>query len=154
MMATKKKTKKKTKEKVNQPSPENPHVQRLGRVEKRFRELAEAAGKEPGILLSELMEKGVTQTELSQALECTRQAVGVLARRYGLDFPGARLDLNEAARQVSTQRDFKTFVEHYWGLLTQEQMAEELGTSVSTLKRRIRKLGIKKRKRTLKDLKG
>jgi transcriptional regulator len=151
-MATKK-TKAK-KEKKNQPSPGNPHVQRLGRVEKRFRELADAAGKDPGELLKELLDKGVTQTDLSEALECTRQAVGVMARRYGLEFPGARLDLNEAARQVSTQRDFKTFVEHYWGLLTQEQMAEELGTSVSTLKRRIRKMGIKKRKRTLKDLRG
>jgi transcriptional regulator len=151
-MATKR-TKAK-KEKKNQPSPGNPHVQRLGRVEKRFRELADAAGKDPGELLKELLDKGVTQTDLSEALECTRQAVGVMARRYGLEFPGARLDLNEAARQVSTQRDFKTFVEHYWGLLTQEQMAEELGTSVSTLKRRIRKMGIKKRKRTLKDLRG
>jgi transcriptional regulator len=150
-MATKKTKAKKEK---NQPSPGNPHVQRLGRVEKRFRELADAAGKDPGELLKELLDKGVTQTDLSEALECTRQAVGVMARRYGLEFPGARLDLNEAARQVSTQRDFKTFVEHYWGLLTQEQMAEELGTSVSTLKRRIRKMGIKKRKRTLKDLRG
>lgn len=125
------------------PTPTNPHVYRLGKVERKFREFAENIEKDPGELLVQLLEEGVTQTQLAEQMGCTRQAVGVLAKRYGLEFPGAKLDLDDVARQVSGAKDFKDYVKKFWGELTQKQMAEQLGTSLSTIKRRIKALNKK-----------
>lgn len=124
------------------PTPTNPAVYRLGKVEKKFQEYAESAGYEPGPLLEKLLEEGVTQTQLAEVLKCTRQAVGVLASRYGLEFPGAKLDLDEEAHRVSGAKDFKDYVKKFWGELTQKQMSEQLGASLSTIKRRIKALNI------------
>ena len=129
-----------TKTKIKKPTPSNPAVHRLGKVERRLREFADELDMEPGELLVQLLEEEVTQTALAEKLECTRQAVGVLAKRYGLEFPGAELDLDETARQVSSASDFEDYVNRYWGQMTQAQMAEQLGASLSTIKRRIKKL--------------
>ena len=129
-----------TKTKTKKPTPDNPAVHRCGKVERRLREFAEELEMEPGELLVQLLDEEVTQTALAEKLECTRQAVGVLAKRYGLEFPGAELDLDEIARQVSDASDFEDYVNRYWGAMTQVQMAEQLGASLSTIKRRIKKL--------------
>jgi len=126
------------------PSPDHPRVLRQGRVERGLRELADAAGKTPGELLRELMEGGITQTALSEALGCTRQAVGVMARRYGLRFIGSRLDLTEVVQRSTDNESFEGFVKEHWGKKTQQEMAETLGISVSTVKRRIKRMGYKK----------
>lgn len=123
------------------PTPQNPVVHRLGKVERRFREFAEAAEMEPGALLEKLLEEGVTQTDLARSLECTRQAVGVLASRYGLEFPGAKLDLDEMVQRTTNAKDFAEYVGLFWGELTQQQMADQLDASLSTIKRRIKMLG-------------
>ena len=124
------------------PTPTNPHVYRLGKVERRFQEFAETAEMKPGQLLEKLLGEGVTQTQLASELSCTRQAVGVLASRYGLEFPGAKLDLDEAAKASSGAKNFKDYVKKFWGDLTQKQMADQLGASLSTIKRRIKDLKI------------
>ena len=127
------------------PTPSNPAVYRLGKVERRFRAHAEASAMTPGDLLLKLLEDGVTQTELSTLLACTRQAVGILASRYGLEFPGAKLDLDAAAESMSNCADFESYVKTFWvtGQLTQKDISEQLGASLSTIKRRIKSLGLK-----------
>jgi DNA-binding XRE family transcriptional regulator len=122
------------------PTPKNPAVYRLGKVERKFRSFAEEQDTEPGALLVKLLNEGVTQTQLAETIGCTRQAVGVLAGRYGLEFPGAKLDLDVEAKRVSGCRNFKSYVKKFWGELTQKQMAEQLGASLSTIKRRIKDL--------------
>lgn len=124
------------------PTPDNPNVFRIGKVERRFREMAEDVELTPGELLQALIDEGVTQTKLAEIIDCTRQAVGILGQRYGLDFPGARADLDESVRQHTTCEDFTEYVEMYGGSISQKSMAEMLGTSLSTLKRRIKVLGL------------
>ncbi len=122
------------------PTPTNPAVFRLGKVERKFRAFAEELNMEPGPLLEKLLGEGVTQTQLAEQIGCTRQAVGVLAGRYGLEFPGAKLDLDEESRRVSGATNFADYVKKFWGELTQKQMATQLGASLSTIKRRIKAL--------------
>ena len=135
------KTETKTTQEHFYPTPHNPRIFRMGKVERRFQSLAEKAGMPPGEFLRKLIQDGVTQTELSEKLLCTRQAVAVLAGRYGLEFPGARIDIDEAVQQTSTCLNLEQFLTVFWGQMTQEEMASHLGVSLSTLKRRIREMG-------------
>lgn len=119
------------------PTPDNPNIQRLGKVERKLRSLAKAVEKEPGEFLESIINDGTSQTEVAEALGCTRQAVAAMASRYGLEFPGVSLDLDD----LVTEKGFETFaayVDQNWGNMTQEEMAEDVGVSLSTLKRRIR----------------
>lgn len=117
-------------------TPDNPLIQRIGKVERKFRAMADAIDMSPGDMLIQLMEEGVTQVQLAEHLECTRQAVAILATRYGLEFPGAKVDIDDVARQVSGASDFQDYIDKFWGELTQTEMADQLGVSLSTLKRR------------------
>jgi len=130
---------------IEAPTPQNPAVYRLGKVERRFRAHAAEADVTPGDLLVSLLDQGVTQTELANLLGCTRQAVGILASRYGLGFPGAKLDLDTAAQEASNCQDFQHYVQEFWvsGALTQKEISKQLGASLSTIKRRIKALNIK-----------
>jgi len=132
-MTTNTKTKKKKKAKKRAFAP------RMGRVERKWRAAAHKLNRDPKELLAGMITEGVTQTQLADQLGCTRQAVAVMARRYGLEFPGARLDLDSAAEAHGSD-SFEAYVDAFWGSLTQEQMAEQLDVSLSTLKRRIKKI--------------
>jgi len=112
-------------------------VHRLGRVEGNFRAMADQISLTPKVLLEKLVLEGVTQKKLSELLVCTRQAVGVLAERYGVEFPGAKLDLDTQVREKTGCRTFATFYKKVGAERTQSQMADELGVSLSTVKRRI-----------------
>lgn len=113
---------------------------RRGRVERALRLKADDLGMTPKKLLQTLISEGVTQRQIAEELGCTRQAVSIMAERHGVGFPGARYDLDEAAKRVSEAKNFRQFVKMFWGEFTQKQMAEMLGTSSSTVKRRIREL--------------
>ena len=115
-------------------------VTRVGKVERIFRELADKVGMEPAALLEQLLEEGVTQVQLANRIGCTRQAVGVLAARHGLEFPGARVDLDDVVSQVSSAETFQDYVDTFWGDMTQAEMAEQLGISLSTMKRRCKEI--------------
>lgn len=123
------------------PTPSSPAVYRLGRVERRFRELADQLDMGPGALLLQLLREGVTQNQLAEKLRCTRQAVGVLGRRYGLSFPGARADLDAQAQKLGHE-SFEIYYKSVVSSLTQGQIADSLGVSLSTVKRRAKTLGI------------
>jgi len=114
-------------------------LQRLGKVERAWRARAHKLERDPKELLESMIVEGVTQTQIAEQLNCTRQAVAVMARRHGLSFPGARLDLDTAA-EAHGSTNFETYMDQFWGDLTQEQMAEQLQVSLSTLKRRIKKI--------------
>jgi transcriptional regulator with XRE-family HTH domain len=120
-------------------TPENPNVYRLGRVERTFRAMAEELGFQPGEFLQALLAENCTQAQLAQRIGCTRQAVGILASRYGLEFPGARMDFDHEATRFGAT-DFSHYVEIFGDKLTQREMAAEIGTSLSTIKRLIRKV--------------
>lgn len=116
-----------------------------GVIEKKFRRFAEAAGKTPKQYMSELIEAGVTQSTLAERLDCTRQAVGRIASKYDLFFPGCQLNVDELAEQVwgeSLEKHIKSNSGKSYN-----KMAEELGVSNSTLKRRVRDLGIRRREK-------
>lgn len=113
---------------------------RVGKVERIFRALAEKVGMLPVQLLEQLLEEGVTQVQLADQIGCTRQAVGVLAARHDRVFPGAKVDLDDLVRRVSDTHDFQTYVDTFWGEMTQAEMAEQLGISLSTMKRRCKEI--------------
>jgi DNA-binding XRE family transcriptional regulator len=95
---------------------------------------------EPAALLEQLLEEGVTQVQLANQIGCTRQAVGVLAARHGFEFPGAKVDLDDVVRQVSGHDSFQSYIDTFWGDMTQAEMAEQLGISLSTMKRRCKEI--------------
>jgi DNA-directed RNA polymerase specialized sigma24 family protein len=109
----------------------------MGKVERAWRARAYKLGRDPRELLESMIVEGVTQTQIAEQLNCTRQAVAVMASRHGLEFPGARLDV-DAAAEVHGCKSFEDYMDQFWGELTQEQMAEQLEVSLSTLKRRIK----------------
>lgn len=113
---------------------------RVGKVERVFRALAEKVGMLPGQLLEQLLEEGVTQVQLADQIGCTRQAVGVLAARHDRVFPGAKVDLDDLVRRVSAAKNFQAYVNLFWGEMTQAEMAEQLGISLSTMKRRCKEI--------------
>jgi len=123
------------------PTPTAPAVYRLGRVERRFRELADRLKLDPGALLQKLLAEGVTQNQIAEQLGCTRQAVGVLGRRYGLVFPGARANLNVESLRLGYP-SFKAYYTSAKEDQSQGQIADSLGVSLSTVKRRAKSLGI------------
>jgi len=114
-------------------------LQRMGKVERAWRARAHNLERDPRELLESMIVEGVTQTQIADELHCTRQAVAVMARRHGLSFPGARLDLDTAAEAHGSD-SFETYMDEFWGDLTQEQMSEQLKVSLSTLKRRIKRI--------------
>lgn len=109
---------------------------RTGKVERIFCALAEKLDLKPSGLLEQLLEEGVTQVQLAQQIGCTRQAVGVLAARLGYVFPGAKVDLDDVVQQVSTCQNFQEYIDTFWGDMTQAEMSDQLGISLSTMKRR------------------
>lgn len=115
-------------------------AKRVGKVERTFGALADKVNMEPAALLEQLLEEGVTQVQLAEQIGCTRQAVGVLAARHGLEFPGAKVDLDDVVSQVSTATNFQEYIDMFWGDMTQAEMAEQLGISLSTMKRRCKEI--------------
>lgn len=116
---------------------------RIGRVEKAFRLMAAGMDLEPQGLLAKLIEEGVTQSEIAEQLNCTRQAVGILADRYNCEFPGARIDENDVSKSAAGM-SFQRYIRIYGKTKSQAEMARELNISLSTLRRRLHKRGIEK----------
>lgn len=114
-----------------------------GVIESKFNRYAENAGKEPAQYLAELIEGGVTQSALAARLDCTRQAVGRIAKKFDLRFPGCEIDIDELAQQV-WGCTVKQYVKAHPSISYRE-MADALDVSISTFKRRVRQLGIKRR---------
>lgn len=113
---------------------------RVGKVERIFCALAEKVGMLPAQLLEQLLDEGVTQVQLAEQIGCTRQAVGVLAARHNRVFPGAKVDLDDLVRQVSDADGFQDYIDTYWGEMTQAEMSDQLGISLSTMKRRCKEI--------------
>lgn len=113
---------------------------RIGKVERIFCSLARKVEMSPAQLIEQLLDEGVTQSQLAAQIGCTRQAVGVLASRHGRVFPGARVNLDDIARQVSGSKDFQGYIDVFWGDMTQAEMADQLGISLSTMKRRCKEI--------------
>jgi hypothetical protein len=115
----------------------------MGVVEKKFLGFAKRKRQRPAAYMKSLVEAGATQSELAERLGCTRQAVGRLAKKYGVVFPGCEIDIDAVALDVWGE-PFSDYVrgspeERY------EDMAEDLGVSLSTFKRRVKTEGLGRR---------
>lgn len=114
-----------------------------GLVEAKFKEQAASKGKKPAKYMKELVASGVTQSQMAEALGCTRQAIGRIAKKYGVVFPGCEIDIDA----VALARWGESFDDHVQSNPDKRyiDMAEELGVSLSTFKRRIKRMGINRR---------
>lgn len=114
----------------------------MGIVERRFKKRAKKRNMGPKAFMKHLISKGHTQNAVAKWLGCTRQAVGRIAKKYGLVFPGCEIDIEAVACEVwgeTFSKHVKTSGDRY------EDMAEQLGVSISTFKRRVKRKGIKRR---------
>jgi hypothetical protein len=114
-----------------------------GLVETKFRDYAKKKRKDPAKYMAELVESGVTQSALADQLGCTRQAVGRIAKKYGVSFPGCEIDIDA----VALSKWGSSFDNHVNKNPDQRyvDMAAELGVSLSTFKRRVKQMGINRR---------
>ena len=115
----------------------------MGAVEDQFHRHAKKARKTPTQFMQALVEKGVTQSRLASRLNCTRQAIGRLARKYGVAFPGCRINIDAVATQVWGESFDKHMEDN--PDVSYEDMAEELQVSLSTFKRRVKQMGLARR---------
>ena len=115
----------------------------MGLVENRFKRFADAAGQDPAEYMADLVAGGATQKALAKRLECTRQAVGRIARKYEVEFPGCEIDIDAVAEEelgMSFQKYVKKHPDERY-----VDIAETLGISLSTVKRRVKELGLNRR---------
>ena len=115
----------------------------MGFVEDKFEKAARKAKKTPAKYMAGLRDTGVTQKALADKLGCTRQAIGRLADKLGVPFPGCAINIDAVARVV-WGIPFAAAITDY----PEERyvdMAEELGVSLSTFKRRVKELGLCRR---------
>lgn len=114
-----------------------------GLVETKFRAYAKKKRKDPAVYMKELVESGVTQSALADTLGCTRQAIGRIAKKYGVTFPGCEIDIDA----VALAKWGESFDDHVQGNPDHRyvDMAADLGISLSTFKRRVKDMGINRR---------
>ena len=115
----------------------------MGAVEDQFLRHAKRARKTPQQLMQTLVDRGVTQNALATKLNCTRQAIGRLASKYGVEFPGCSIDIEAVAKHIWGE-SFEDYIANHPDV-RYEDMALELGVSLSTFKRRVKKLGLARR---------
>lgn len=114
-----------------------------GLVEAKFMKHAARKKKKPAQYMAELVAHGVTQSQLAEKLGCTRQAIGRIAKKYGVSFPGCEIDIDA----VAASRWGESFDDYVQNNPDKRyvDLAEELGVSLSTFKRRIKQMGINRR---------
>ena len=115
----------------------------MGLIETKFKRFAKNSKKKPEALMKELIEAGVTQRALAERLDCTRQAIGRIARKWGLEFPGCEIDIETKAKKIWGM-SFEAYIKRYPNERYAD-MAVELGVSLSTFKRRVKESSITRR---------
>lgn len=118
----------------------------MGLIENKFKRFAEVSKKKPEVLMRELIEAGVTQSALAERLDCTRQAIGRIARKWGLEFPGCEIDIEAKAKKIWGM-SFEAYIKRYPDERYVD-MALELEVSLSTFKRRVKEVGHSRREPT------
>lgn len=115
----------------------------MGLIETKFKRYAKNSKKKPEAYMKELISAGVTQKALADRLDCTRQAVGRIARKWGLEFPGCEIDIETKARRIWGE-SFKAHIKNNPDACYAD-MAMELEVSLSTFKRRVKESSISRR---------
>lgn len=108
-----------------------------------MRDVLSTEAQKNGLTLTEylqgLTDKGMTLAAIAEVWGVSRQAISLVAIAEGIHFDNFKAKLDTASKNLGYD-SFEKLIEEMGGQWTQEDIAQQLGVSLSTVVRRIKKI--------------